>query len=62
MNIFESEQEILSTIEKHNQIINECISEKITFQEFLDKYNDFYAYYALDGHESDLEEQKLLKI
>ena len=61
MNMFESEQEMLSIIEKHNRIINECISGNITFQEFLDKYNNFYAYYALDGHESDLEEQKLLE-
>lgn len=25
----------------------------ITFHEFLAEYNEFYSYYALDGHESD---------
>lgn len=61
MNIFKSEQELLSAIEKHNHIIRECVAGKITFQEFLNKYNDFYAYYALDGHESDLNEQELFE-
>ncbi|MGI9055276.1 MAG: hypothetical protein ACR2F2_05680, partial [Pyrinomonadaceae bacterium] len=61
MNIFESETDILSTINKYDQIIKDCISGKITFQQFLDQYNNFYAFYALDGHESDLEERDCLK-
>lgn len=52
---------MLSTIERHNQIIRACISGEITFQEFLSHYYDFYYYYALDGHESDLEERALIE-
>lgn len=61
MNIFSSEQEFLQTIEKYNQVIKNCVEEKITFQKFLDKYDSFYGYYALDGHESDLEEQEMFE-
>lgn len=61
MIMFESENDLLMTIERHNSIIRECVSEAISFEEFLNKYNDFYFYYALDGHESDEEEQKLLE-
>lgn len=59
MNIFSSEQEFLSTIEKHKKIVQDCVSEKISFQEFLDKYDNFYNYYALDGHESDSDEKAM---
>lgn len=61
MIMFESENDLLLTIERYNRIIRECVFEEITFHEFLDKYNSFYFYYALDGHESDEEEQKLLE-
>lgn len=61
MILFESEKDLLQTIDRYNCIIRECASEEITFEEFLNKYNSFYFYYALDGHESDEEEQKLLE-
>ncbi len=61
MIIFESEPDILSTIDKYDEIIKNRIAGKITFQQFLDQYNDFYDFYALDGHESDLEEREPLK-
>jgi hypothetical protein len=61
MIMFESENDLLLTIERHNSIIRECVSEVISFEEFLNKYHDFYFYYALDGHESDEEEQQLLE-
>jgi hypothetical protein len=57
--IVESEKDLLSTLDKYDQLISDCVSERISFQEFLKKYDDFYGYYALDGHESDLEEQRL---
>jgi hypothetical protein len=59
--MFESERDLLIVIEKHDQLIHECASEKISFSEFLEKYNTFYMTYALDGHESDVDEQNLLK-
>ncbi len=54
--MFESENDLLSTLEKHDQLIDDCASERISFSEFLEKYDTFYLTYALDGHESDLKE------
>ena len=59
--MFESENDLLSTLEKHGQLISDCAAERIPFSEFLEKYDTFYMKYALDGHESDREEQALLE-
>jgi len=61
MNIFESEADLVQTIETHNALISQCVNGEIEFGEFCDKYNNFYAYYALDGHESDEEERSILE-
>ena len=61
MNMFASETDLLQTIEAHNALIRQCVNCEIGFDEFCDKYSDFYAYYALDGHESDEEERALLE-
>lgn len=52
---------MLEIIEQKNQILCRSLLGEITFNEFLDKYEDFYDHYALDGHESDLEERELLE-
>ncbi|HLM62154.1 MAG TPA: hypothetical protein VK308_15225 [Pyrinomonadaceae bacterium] len=59
--MFESENDLLSTLEKHDQLIDDCVSKRISFSKFLEKYDTFYMTYALDGHESDLEEQALFE-
>ena len=61
MVIFESEAALLKAISEHNALVRQCVSGALTFQDFCDKYNDFYAYWALDGHESDDEERALLE-
>ena len=61
MVIFESEADLVETIAKHDALVRQCVSGQIPFLEFCEKYNDFYAYFALDGHESDDEEQALLE-
>jgi hypothetical protein len=58
--MFESESDLLLTIKQYDEIVRECLSEKITFEEFMIKYNSFH-YYALDGHGSDEEEQNLFE-
>lgn len=60
MVIFESESDLLLAITRHDAIVRKCIDGEMRFEEFCDEYNDFYAYYALDGHESDEEERLLL--
>ena len=61
MKVFNSELDLLQTIEAKNALIRQCIAGEIEFKEFCAKYNDFYTYYALDGHESDDEEQALFE-
>jgi hypothetical protein len=60
--IFGTEEELLSTLDRHDQLVRDCASGRISFQEFLDRYGTFYMTYALDGHESDPEEKVLLEV
>lgn len=61
MNIFKSELELINELNKHDEFVVQCANEKLSFLEFCEKYRDFYSYYALDGHESDEEELRLLE-
>ena len=61
MVIFDSETDLLDTLQKHFLIVNDFIEDRISYDEFNKEYNDFYFYYALDGHESDHEEKLLLQ-
>jgi hypothetical protein len=55
--IFESESDLLQTIDEHDALVRQCVNGEISFCDFCEKYNDFYARCALDGHESDDEER-----
>jgi hypothetical protein len=57
--IFESEQDLIKYLEIHDEIVFECINGQLDFWAFCEKYNNFYDYCALDGHESDAEELAL---
>ena len=59
--MFKSEPDLLSTIERYDQLVSDCSFERISFVDFLEKYDTFYMKYALDGHESDDEERNLLR-
>ncbi len=61
MVIFESESDLLQTIDKYDALVYACISGEIDFSAFRDEYNSFYWRYALDGHESDDEERALFE-
>ena len=60
MVIFKSEEELLHVLSVHDKYVYECASGELGFNDFCEKYNNFYFYYALDGHESDEEEYELL--
>jgi hypothetical protein len=60
MIVFESESGLLTEIDRHDELVRQCAKGTLSFDEFCALYNDFYFYYALDGHESDEEERKLL--
>lgn len=58
--IFQSEPDLIEALEIHDKIIIDCVGGLLSFWDFVEKYNDFYWYYALDGHESVEGEQSLL--
>jgi hypothetical protein len=61
MPIFASEAELLEAIKFHDQLLESVASGELSFDDFCEKYHDFYAFYALDGHESDEAEIALLE-
>jgi len=61
MPIFASEAELLETIKVHDQLLESVAAGELSFDDFCEKYHDFYAYYALDGHESDQDELAILE-
>jgi hypothetical protein len=61
MAIFESEDDLLRELHKHDDLVEKCVQGQLGFWDFCGQYNNFYAYYALDGHESDEEEIVLLE-
>lgn len=61
MVIFESEADLLLSLDQHDQLVRECVRGEVAFDRFVEKYNNFYALCALDGHESDEEERALLE-
>lgn len=59
--MFESEAHLIEVIAHHDALVRECVAGNLPFWEFCRKYNDFYGFWALDGHESDEEEILLLE-
>jgi hypothetical protein len=58
--IFRDEADLLATIDEYDRLIAACADGTISFQLFLDQYNSFPMWAALDGHESDEDERRLL--
>lgn len=50
----------MAELERHDDLVRKCAAGRMSFEDFSEQYNDFYAFYALDGHESDPEERALL--
>ena len=61
MVIFESEQDVIEKLDFHDQLVKDCATGKLEFWKFCEIYNNFFYYYALDGHESDQMELALLQ-
>jgi hypothetical protein len=58
--MFASEVEIQQSLDQHDELVRQCALGEITFTDFCDKYNNYWSFYALDGHESDDEERAIL--
>src|SRR5690349_6558281 len=61
MVIFASETDLIQKLNEHDALVRGCVAGQLSFDEFCKRYNDFYPFYALDGHESDEEERALLE-
>ena len=61
MIIFDSESDLVNTLQKQFYVVADFAEGRIPCDEFDQKYNSFYYSYALDGHESDEEEKLLLQ-
>ncbi len=59
MKISQSETSLLQLLDSHDQLVCSCANGDLEFGDFIQSYNDFYDYYAFDGHESD-EDERLL--
>lgn len=59
--MFASEADLLEAIATHDRLLRELVAGRMNFDQFCSSYNDFYAFYALDEHESDEAERMLLK-
>jgi hypothetical protein len=61
MQMFECEADLLHELSIHDELVRQCASGQLSFESFCETYRSFYAFYALDGHESDEEERLLLE-
>ncbi len=61
MAMFDSEADLAATLAQHDALVRKCVTGELAFKSFREAYDDFYWRCALDGHESDAEERKLLK-
>ena len=53
--------DLIAITNKLTQLVKKCVSGELSFNEFLVKYGNPIGEYALDGHESNLEEKEMLK-
>jgi hypothetical protein len=60
MLMFASEAEIQHSLVSHDELVRQCAQGEIAFDLFCEKYNNYWIYCALDGHESDDEECEIL--
>jgi hypothetical protein len=61
MQMFKSEADLLHELSIHDDLVRQCAAGQLSFDRFCERYRDFYAFYALDGHESDEEDRLLLE-
>lgn len=59
--MFQSEAVLREELRRHNELVRRCANGSLSFERFCEEYNNFWSYYALDGHESDEEERVILE-
>jgi hypothetical protein len=54
------EKELLESLYSATSLIEDTVRGRISVEEFVKRYDNFYYYEALDGHEADGQTRKLL--
>jgi len=54
-----TETELRELLDAHDALVRDCVTGRISLDEFLSRYNDFPFAYALDGHEAEPHKQLL---
>jgi hypothetical protein len=52
---------LLEALDHHDRLLLMCASGDLLFPAFLERYDNFYWSYALDGHDSDSARRKELE-
>ena len=52
--------QIIAALLNATLLVVKCLRGEISFQEFVGEYGSFYYYEALDGHEADDEQSRVL--
>jgi len=55
-----TEEELVDALNHHDELVRRCVSGRLSFEEFIAEYGSFGDLYALDGHESNPVELRLL--
>ena len=53
MPAYPSEPELISALDRSDELVRLCASGQLSFSDFCGSYDNFYWSHALDGHESD---------
>lgn len=53
MDSYPSETDLIAVLDRGDQLVRQCASGRLSFEDFCAKYNNLYWSHALDGHESD---------
>eukprot|EP01012_Entosiphon_sulcatum_P000710 TRINITY_DN101230_c0_g1_i1.p1 TRINITY_DN101230_c0_g1~~TRINITY_DN101230_c0_g1_i1.p1 ORF type:complete len:131 (-),score=14.33 TRINITY_DN101230_c0_g1_i1:42-434(-) len=62
MVMFNSESELVKLLDRADALIASCVDGSLEFRAFYRELGDLHGYHALDGHESDHEEQVILDL
>ncbi len=55
-----SESDLIAVLDRGDELVRLCAAGRISFGDFLAKYDNLYWFHALDGHESDQLGQDVL--
>ena len=56
-----NEQELLAALDAHDALVVRCARDEMDYAEFEKVYDNFFQRWALDGHESSLDEKEVLR-